>query len=249
LRPNYWLAHQEFGVILDLQGKYHEALIQFRSASLAAPRNALALKNMGSEYLRLGKIPEALENLNASFTLKQDDNAAEALAEAFRLERKYPEAIDYAQRAVKLNPNDANHCMELGDVYLTAGRFRAEANAAYSQAATTVEEELRTSPKNGPSWMLLAFCRAKAGQAETALTLVAKAESLHADDMDSQLLKVRTLELVGRREDALSAIARCLSRGPTLFQIESMPDLESLRTTPSYKSIVASNAFSSQISP
>ncbi len=52
-----------------------------------------------------------------------------------------------------------------------------------------------------------------------------KAESFHADDMDSQLYKVRTLELAGRREDALATMARCLKRGPTLFQFEWMPGI------------------------
>jgi serine/threonine protein kinase/tetratricopeptide (TPR) repeat protein len=248
MRPNYWLAHQELGVILDMQGRYREALVEFRSASLASPRNALALKNVGSVYLQLGKLPEALENLRASFDLKQDDETEVAMAEAFRLERRYAEAIDYAQRAVKLNPNEPYHWLELGDTYSEAGRFRAETSAAYRQAATTEEEILRTSPKDGPGWMLLALCRAKAGQSSTALALIAKAESLHADDMDSQLFKVRTLELVGRRDDALSTMARCLRRGPTLFQFESMLDLEGLRTSPGYKSIVTSAAAATQIS-
>jgi eukaryotic-like serine/threonine-protein kinase len=248
LRPNYWLAHQQLGWILDLQGKYRDALVEFRSASLAAPKNALAIKNVGSVYLQLGELPDALASLNSSFEMKQDSETAATLAEVFRVERKYPEAIDYAQRAVKLNANGADLWRELGDVYSMAGRSRAEASAAYKRAAATQEEELRTSPNDGPGWMLLALCSAKLGEPERALTLIAKAESLHADDMDSQLFKVRILELAGRRDDALSAISRCLSRGRTLFQIESMPDLEKLRTTPDYKSILATTSARNQAS-
>jgi serine/threonine protein kinase len=248
MRPNYWLAHQELGVILDQQGKYREALIQFRAASLASPKNSLALKNVGSVYLQLGEVPEAIENLNTSFEMKPADDTATELAAAFRLEHKYPESIDYAQRAVKLNPNEPYDWLELGDSYSAAGRFHAEAVAAYRQAVTTQEDELQTSPKDGPGWMLLALSQVKAGQPGKALALIAKAESLKADDMDSQLTKVRTLELLGRRDDALSTISRCLSRGPTLFQFELMPDLEELRTSPAYKSIVASTASANPMS-
>jgi hypothetical protein len=87
--------------------------------------------------------------------------------------------------------------------------------------------------------MVLALCGAKLGEPEKALTLVAKAESLHADDMDSQLYKVRALELAGRRDAAMAAIVRCLSRGASPFQFDSMPDLERLRATPEYKSMMA----------
>jgi serine/threonine protein kinase/Tfp pilus assembly protein PilF len=240
LRPNYWLGHQELGVVLDLQGKYSQALTEFRSASLAAPKNALALKNVGSVYLQLGKLPEALEKLNASFNMKQDDQTAQGLAEVYRVQHKYSEAIDYGERSVKLGPNEPGNWLELGDVYWSAGgRYRTEATAAYRQAASTQTDELQTSPKDGPGWMVLALCGAKLGEPEKALTLVAKAESLHADDMDSQLYKVRALELAGRRDAAMAAIVRCLSRGASPFQFDSMPDLERLRATPEYKSMMA----------
>jgi tetratricopeptide (TPR) repeat protein len=240
LRPNYWLAHNEWGAVLEDKGDYSGALSEFQAASLAAPRNALALKNVGSAYLELGKIPEALQSLNASFTLNPDDKAAMALAEAFRVQHKYPEAIEYAQKAVNLNPNELDNWLELGDVYASAGRSGTDAIAAFRQAAATQEEKLLTSPKDGPGWMVLALCSAKNGEPDKALTLIAKAESFHAKDMQSQLYKVRILELAGRRYDALATIASCLSQGPTRFQIESMPDIEKLRRTPDFKRIIAS---------
>lgn len=245
LRPNYWLGHHELGVMLDREGKYHDALVQFRAASLAAPKNAQAMKNTGAVYLQLGQIPQALNRLQPSFALKADHHAAVALAELFRIQHKYPEALEYAQQAVKLNPNSPEVWLEIGDVYLSAGR-RAPADESYRQGEATQQEELRTSPSNGPGWMVLAFCRARHGASEAALTLVGTAEANHADDMESQLLKIRILELAGRRDDALVAVARCLSRGPAQFQLEVMPDLEKLRTTAAYKSIVASSASTNE---
>jgi tetratricopeptide (TPR) repeat protein len=165
-----------------------------------------------------------------------------ALAEAFRVQRKYSEAIEYAQKAVKLNPNELNNGLELGDVYTSAGRSGSDAIAAYKQAAATQEEKLLTSPKDGPGWMVLALCSAKNGEPDNALTLITKAESFHAKDMESQLYKVRILELAGRRDDALAAIASCLRQGPTRFRIETLPDIEKLRRTPEFTQIIESTA-------
>jgi tetratricopeptide (TPR) repeat protein len=215
-------------------------LLEFQAASLAAPKNALALRNVGSAYLDLGKIPEALQSLNASFSLNPDDEASSALAEAFRVQHKYPEAIEYAKKAAKLNPGELVNWLELGDVYTSAGRSGTDVITVYQQAASTQEEKLLTSPKDGPGWMVLALCSAKNGELDKAVTLMAKAETFHADDMQSQLYKVRILELAGRRDDALATIARCLRRGPTRFRIVSMPDIEKLRRTPDFERIVAS---------
>ena len=92
LRPNYWLGYQDLGVMLDRQGKYREALLQFRAASLAAPKNALALKNVGTAYYQSGNLPEAIANLTASYALKPTDNAAVDLAEVFRIQQKLPDS-------------------------------------------------------------------------------------------------------------------------------------------------------------
>ncbi len=239
LRPNYWLAHNELAAVLEDEGKYPQALMEFHSASLLAPKNAFALKTLGSVYLKLGRISEAVDSLQASLAMNPSDKAVIALAEAFRLQQKYPEAIDFAQRAVKMNSKEPWYWIELGDVYSTTGKNGPDAAAAYARAATAEEDKLRTSPKNGPGWMLLALCRAKSGHAEIALELVAKAEQFHADDMDSQIAKVRTLELAGDRQGALTCMARCLSRGPTLFQFENLRDIEKLRASSEFKSMLA----------
>ena len=61
--PNYWLAYNELGFGLEEQGRYQEAIKAFRAASLAAPRNSMALSNLGGEYLQIGEFAEATEIL------------------------------------------------------------------------------------------------------------------------------------------------------------------------------------------
>ena len=75
LRPNHWLAHNELGNLLEMQGRYTEALSEFRAANLANPRNALALLNMGCMYLLLGRAEEASDRLQQSMKLKRGPNS------------------------------------------------------------------------------------------------------------------------------------------------------------------------------
>ena len=82
--------------------------------------------------------------------------------------------------------------------------------------------------------MLLALYHVKSGKPQDALSLVKKADSLGAGDMDSQLFKVRILELLGKRDEALATLAVCFQRGATALQIAPFPDLESLRKDPRY---------------
>lgn len=58
--------------------------------------------------------------------------------------------------------------------------------------------------------------------------------------MDSQLYKARILELLGKRDEALTTLAACFQKGATSLQVAPFPDLESLRKDPRYREIAQS---------
>ena len=88
LRPNHWLAHNELGNLLEMQGRYTEALSEFHAASLVNPRNALALLNMGCMYLLLGRAEEASDRLQQSMKLKPDPTASATMSQVLRSQGK-----------------------------------------------------------------------------------------------------------------------------------------------------------------
>jgi hypothetical protein len=70
--------------------------------------------------------------------------------------------------------------------------------------------------------------------------MIRKAESLGADDMDSQLYKARMLELLGRRDAALATLSLCFRKGATSLQFAPFPDMQSLRRDPRYLAMARS---------
>jgi serine/threonine protein kinase/Flp pilus assembly protein TadD len=234
-RPNYWLAYNELGFVLHGEGKFQKAIGYLRDATVAAPRNSLAWSNLGVEYLQVGDFSEATESLKKSLAVDPAfDQAAQNMSLALRCQGKYEEALPFARRATELNPSDDMNWMELGECYSSLPGRQGEARAAYLEAAKVAEQHLRTDKSNGPGWMLLALYRVKSGSPQEALSLVQKADSLGADDMDSQLYKARILELLGKRDQALATLAACFRRGATTIQVAPVPDMESLRKDPRY---------------
>jgi tetratricopeptide (TPR) repeat protein len=202
----------------------------------------MALNNIGALYQLLGNFPQAEDALNRSLALEPNGWAASAtMADVLRSERKYTEALTFALKAVALKPTETDNWLELGDCYLLLGGHSSEAKAAYERAAQLQETQLHTDPTNGRGWMRLALYRAKSGSLDGVPLLVKKAEFFHAGDIDSQLAKVRILQLLGDREAALETIAACVKQGATHSQIQSIPDLESLRSDPRYKDLSTSS--------
>jgi hypothetical protein len=137
--------------------------------------------------------------------------------------------------------SDPNNWLEVGDCYSLLRGHANEAKNAYLRAAQAQEAQLQIDASNGPGWMQLALYRAKSGSRDTVSQLLKKAEIYKAGDIYSQLTKGRILELLGDRQGAIDTVAACLKRGATLSQIQSTPDLESLRNDPRYKGLSASS--------
>jgi eukaryotic-like serine/threonine-protein kinase len=156
-------------------------------------------------------------------------------------QNKYEEALGFALKAVELNPADDANWLELGECYSSLHRQR-EAKAAYVMAEKEAQRHLQTDPTNGPAWMLLALYQVKSGEFKDAPTLIKKAESFGAVDLDSQLYKARILVLLGKREEALETLTVCFRNGATALQIAPFPDLQSLREDPRYLQMTLSTA-------
>ena len=238
LRPNYWIAYNELGFALNSQGKYSEAIDQFRAACVAAPGSSMAFSNLGTVHMQLGHFPEAVEYLKKSLSLKPNALAASNISAAIRAQGKATDALPFAQRAVDLDPADHWNWLELADCYSSIPGHQNPAKEAYQKAAAAVENLVHTDPSDGAAWMQLALYRVKSGRPQEALSLIKKAETFGASDMDSQLTKARVLELLGHRDDALAVLKSCFLRGATDFQVSSAPDMRSLQRDPRYNKLL-----------
>jgi tetratricopeptide (TPR) repeat protein/tRNA A-37 threonylcarbamoyl transferase component Bud32 len=242
--PNFWLAYNELGFGLHGQARYREAIQAFRAASLAAPKNGMSLGNLGGEYLQVGEFAEALQSLRQALTVDPDsDLAAANTSLAFRYQGKYEKALPFARKAVELNPALDSNWLELADCHASFPNHQGEAKAAYERAAKEAERHLLTDPADAPSWMLLALYKVKLGSPQNAPLLIERAESLGLRDMDSQVYKARILELLGKREEALTTLAACFRKGATDLQVVEFPDLQPLRSDPRYRQLVQSKGL------
>lgn len=237
-RPNYWLAHNEFGVVLNAQGKYSQAESEFRAASLTNPKFALALSNIGSVCLQLGRAPEAIVKLQQSLALRPTALASSNLSAALRSQGKLLPALGVARKATELDPGDSTTWLELGDCSSMVRGHEVEAKHAYRQAAQVQREELNSDGTDGPGWILLALYEAKTGANEDARAHLRIADSLPSRDLDSQINKARTLEILDSRDETLTILAECFKRGATPFQIELAPDMASLKKDPRYQTLL-----------
>jgi predicted Zn-dependent protease len=232
------MAHNEFGVLLYRQGNYPHALSEFRAAALATPKNALTQTNVGFMYLAMGRIPEALEALRLSLSLKRTGLACVMMSAALRSKHDAISALPFAREATSLDAGDSTMWIELGDCESVVPGHQAQAKRAYAEAARVQREALETNSTDGPGWILLGLCEAKMGASRDARIHLHKGESLPSSDIDTQMCKARILETLGQRDAALNTLESCLRRGASTFQVDLMPEMKQLQVDPRYLEIL-----------
>ena len=110
------------------------------------------------------------------------------------------------QRAVELDPRDADSLHQLGDLRLQRGDLAA-AEAHYRRA-------LIAEPSGSRSFKLLAVAHAQAGQTQRASELVEESVHRWPEDFQVQLLRAYFLNMRGERAEAEKAFEAARRRRP-----------------------------------
>ena len=243
-RPNYWFANNDLGLMLFRQAKYQQAAEAFDAAAMSAPDVALPMANLGNMYIAMGKRNEAKEAAEESIRRSNNYAARLVLGDIAFGDGDYKGALNNYNQAAQLRPKSHLTWRNIGDCYAMMGQ-PAQVRDSYTKAANLLAQVLKNNPRSGPSWMTLAFYHAKIGDAASAATDMATAESRGATDVESQFMKVQTLAVLGKKEDATKLLLVCMNRGLSPAEVNLALDLKDIRKDPRYVSQVAKKQSSS----
>lgn len=135
IRPDFVQAHGNLGVALMAQGRSDEAIAAYRRALEIDPEFADATYNLARAVFKKGRNDEAIRLFQKAAELYGDTtaNALNALGNVLRTINQPQRALPHAQRAVEIEPQNAEAWNNLACTYRDVGRFD-DALAAYRRA-------------------------------------------------------------------------------------------------------------------
>jgi Tfp pilus assembly protein PilF len=193
--PGAWLAHNNLGKVLLLDGEPEQAREHFETVIRLKPDLGEPYGNLATALAQLGRIPEATEAFRQA--LKRDPYSPEAnngLGILLAQTGHTPEAIGHFQMALHRHPFYADAHLNLGNTLLQAGR-PAEAIEQFQAA-------IQINPSYGPAYDNLGIAFAQAGRIPEAVEQFQKALEINPGDDKAResLAKLQTLMMqpVGR---------------------------------------------------
>jgi tetratricopeptide (TPR) repeat protein len=131
---------------------------------------------------------------------------------------RYDEALEMAQRAVRVGPREAAAHNNLGLVLLSQGNRDGFKPGQIEEALANLHDCLEINPKYAPAYSNLAFAMIKMGRNEDAMSYFSQALDINPRDARSLYGMGTMLEAAGRRAEAIDYYARAIEQNPRLVQ-------------------------------
>ncbi len=165
LAPNSYQAHELEAEGLESQGKWDEAIAQYRKILEQNPKVPNIHYRLGQALLSQSNTAANAESAKAEFQeeLKVDPNSAAAefmLGELARRAGEWPGAIEHFQRASKLDEGFLEAYLALGMSLNSAGSF--------AQAVAPLRQYVKLDPADPAGHYQLALAYARTGRKQEA---------------------------------------------------------------------------------
>jgi Flp pilus assembly protein TadD len=204
---NNWMAHSNYGVIMDDKGRLKEAEVHFREAVRILPDPNL-LSNLGNLLDKTGRAEEAAYYLRQAI----DSDAANVparynMANILLRGGDVARSIDLYNEVLRLNPGHSNAHNNLAIALVNQGRT-AEAEFHY-------RESFRLDPKNVEAMNNLGAMLLGRGQLVDAEALFRQAIAVRPGYATAYSNLGDTLYSQGRRDEAMASYRELLRLRPS----------------------------------
>jgi tetratricopeptide (TPR) repeat protein len=235
--PYYWFNYNELGKTLYRYGENQQALKVFQRVTELAPNNMQGWANTGNIEYRLGKWNEAIAAYKKALELQRSDVLYSNLGTSYFFLGRYDEARTNFEKAVDMSPHRADLAGNLADCYRWLGE-RDKANATYDRAISLAYQSLQTNPRDAKTLGYLGLFYSKKGDTTNGLEFIHRAREVDPTDVNFLYEQAVINTLANHMPEALQSLREALSKGYSVRETFSDPELKQLRNQPEFLPMV-----------
>ncbi len=207
LRPHYFEATYDLGVLLDRRGETDAAVAYLREAGKLRPKDAMVHLSLGGALVHQGHVDEAVGLYREGIQLQPNfPNLHFNLGVALLHQRKVDQAIHELTRAVELRPWYTEAYNILGGAFVLRGRL--------DDAVVQYREALRLDPDQSASRIDLGLTLARLGYSAEAIIHLREAIRRNRQNPEAHRILGAILVNLGRTREAAAEFAEVLKLRP-----------------------------------
>jgi tetratricopeptide (TPR) repeat protein len=207
-RPDEGNIYHAIGVLLVEEGKPEEAIKLYRKAlgQKKMGMSYLLHEGRGSIFLQMGRVDEAIAELEIAVKQRASSTAYCNLALAVSVKGQEAQSVEYFKKAIRLDPNNTEAYYNLGNAYLGRGWL--------GEAAVQYEAAIRARPNYVKAYGNLAVALAGMGQTDEAIETFRRVVVLDPNNPDAYFNLAGALADNGRVDEAILHLRKALELAP-----------------------------------
>jgi serine/threonine protein kinase/tetratricopeptide (TPR) repeat protein len=234
--PYYWPNHYSLGTAYYQFGNNEQALKAFQRATELDPNNATIWTTIGATQYRLSNWNESIAAFKKALDLKPSALIYTDLGTSYFFLGRYDEARANFEKAVEMKPQETVVVGNLADCYRWLGQ-QEKANSTYDRAIALAFQTLRTNPRDAVELSNLGLFYAKKHDTARGLDFIRRARELNPNDVAFFYKEAVINTLASRMPEALQSLREALSRGYSVREAYSDPELKDLRQRPEFPAL------------
>ena len=238
IRPNYWRNHAAVGAMYYRSGRFSEAAIAYGQVITLEPDNAAGYMNLGAAMHASGNTLGAIEQYKKSIEKGPSAVAYSNLGVIYQSQRRFDDAIEAFEGAIRLAPARPVTHKNLGDAYRRKGDTRAAA-AAYERVIELATKTLSVNAKSADMLSLIAVCEAKLGRFDRARSRIAEARQAEPDNATALARAAAIDVLAGRTAAGLELLELAIEKGYSRSFARDDDEFMVVREHPKFRELIA----------
>jgi len=207
LDPRMIKAHRLLASVYEAQNDLPNADTQLRKAAAAAPEAPDPPSDLGTLYLKEGKLAEAEKQFVKALSLQKNfEPARVGLAKTYRLMGRLPESLEQLSAVLREEPKDPSALLERGNVEEALGK-KDDARADFEQFS-------RIAPEHAEGDLYLGVLDFDAGSYTSAIQHLSKAVAVDAKQAGAYYYLGQAYYRLGKPKEAEDALRHCLLLDP-----------------------------------
>jgi serine/threonine-protein kinase len=240
LRPQYWAGYNWLGAFYANHTRYADAAKMFSKVISLAPDSFRGYYNLAAVNVALGQYAEAIANLNHSISIRPSSTAYANLGMAYFCLRRFDEAAQSFEQAVKLNDKLYDGWWDLGDAYSFVPAKSGLAKGAYEKCVSLANEAVNVDAKDSLAFSTRGICQAMLGDRAAAFADLLRADTIAPGDPEVSFDTAVVYNHFGETDQALQWLGKAVSAGYSPSIARDYPFFDKMRSDPRFQKIFQS---------
>lgn len=240
LRPQYWAGYNWLGAFYTNHTRYADAAKMFSKVISLAPDSFRGYYNLAAVNVALGQYAEAIANLNHSISIRPSSTAYANLGMAYFCLRRFDEAAQSFEQAVKLNDKFYEGWWDLGDAYSFVPAKSGQAKGAYEKCVSLANDAVNVDARDPLAFSTRGICKAMLGDRAAAFADLQRADAIAPGDPEVSFDTAVVYNHFGDTDHALQWLGKAVNAGYSPSIARDYPFFDKMRADPRFQKIFQS---------